>query len=157
MNRRKIIISIVVLLIAVILLFIVFKQNHVETEGDYTGYQLILTAEYGGYGVAGQDLGSGTKKKIFNILQNDILYEPTFGGLWLLNADIEEDKNENKLPSIPRYSTILEIVELDENTIKIKNRDITYNLKYNQEFDINSNASIADGINYSYSIKIIKK
>ena len=101
--------------------------------------------------------GSGTKKKIFNILQNDILYEPTFGGLWLLNADIEEDKNENKLPSIPRYSTILEIVELDENTIKIKNRDITYNLKYNQEFDINSNASIADGINYSYSIKIIKK
>lgn len=157
MNRRKIIISIVILLIAVILLFIIFKQNHVETEGDYTGYQLILTAEYGGYGAAGQDLGSGTKKKIFNISQNDILYEPTFGGLWLLNADIEEDKNESKLQSILRYSTILEIVELEENTIKIKNRDITYNLKYNQEFDINSNASIADGINYSYSIKIIKK
>ncbi len=157
MNRRKIIIGIVVLLIVAILLFFVFKQNHVETEGDYTGYQLILTAEYGGYGFAGQDLGSGTKKKIFNISQNDILYEPTFGGVWLLNADIEEDKNESKLPSIPKYSTILEIVELEENTIKIKNRDITYDLKYNQEFDINSNASISDGINYSYSIKIIKK
>ena len=63
MNRRKIIIGIVVLLIVAILLFFVFKQNHVETEGDYTGYQLILTVKYGGSGIAGQDLGSGTEKK----------------------------------------------------------------------------------------------
>ena len=61
MNRRKIIIGIVVLLIVAILLFFVFKQNHVETEGDYTGYQLILTAEYGRYVFAGQDLARGTK------------------------------------------------------------------------------------------------
>lgn len=157
MNRKKVIISIIVLLIAVILLFIVFKQKNIETEGDYTGYQLILTAEYGGYGVAGQDLGSGTKKKIYNISQDDILYEPTFGGLWLLNVDIEEDKNENNIPAFPKYSTILEIIELGENTIKIKNKDKTYNLKYNQEFDISSNSTIYDGINYSYVIKITKK
>ncbi len=91
------------------------------------------------------------------ILNSETLYEPTFGEVWLLNVDIEEDNSKNNLPSIPRYSTILEIVELEENTIKILNRDITYNIKYNQEIDINSNVSIADGINYSYSIKIIKK
>ena len=157
MNTRKIIISIVVILIVVILLFIVYKQNHTETEGDYTGYQLILTAQYGGYGIAGQNLGSGTEKKIFNISQNDILYEPTFGGLWLLNADKKEDKNETKFPTISEYSTILEIVELEENTITIKNKDKTYNIKYNQEVDISSNSSVSDGINYSYVIKITKK
>ena len=157
MNTRKIIISIVVILIVVILIFIIFKQNHIETEVDYTGYQLILTAQYGGYGIAGQNLGSGTEKKIFNISQNDILYEPTFGGLWLLNADKKEDKNETKFPTISEYSTILEIVELEENTITIKNKDKTYNIKYNQEVDISSNSSVSDGINYSYVIKITKK
>lgn len=145
MNRRKIIISIIVLLIVVILLFIIFKQKDIETEKDYTGYQLILTAKYGGTGIAGQDLGSGTEQKIFNISQNDILYEPKSGGLWKLN-------NENK-----NNSTILEIIELKEDTIKIKNNDKTYDIKYNQEFNISSNFIVYDGINYSYTIKIIKK
>lgn len=162
MNRKKIIISIVLLVIVVILFFIVFKQIHIETEGDYTGYQLILTAKYGGYGINGKNLGSGTKKKIFNISQNDILYEPTWGGVWLLNANIEQENSKTDFQSlieygIPKYSAILEIITLEENTVKIKNRDITYNIKYNQEIDINSNESISDGINYSYKIKIIKK
>ena len=86
MNRKKVIIGIIILLIVVILLFIIFKLTYIETEGDYTGYQLILTAKHSGSGEGGQDLGSGTKKKIYNILQGDILYEPGpasgLGGLW---------------------------------------------------------------------------
>lgn len=65
MNKKKVILlSIVVVLLAIIfVLFIVFKYKKIEIEGDYTGYQLILTVKYGGSGIAGQDLGSGTEKK----------------------------------------------------------------------------------------------
>ena len=158
MNRKKVIIGIIVLLIAVTLVFIVFKQKYTGIEGDYTGYQLILTAEYGGYGIAGQDLGSGIEKKIYNISQNDILYEPSFGGLWELNVEIEENKNENDIKYLfPEYSTILEIIKLEKNTITIKNKDEIYNIEYNQEFNIPSNFTIYDGINYSYVIKITKE
>ena len=136
----------IILVIVVILLFIIFKQTDTETERDYTGYQLTLTAEYGGYSIAGEDLGSGTKKKIYNILKNDILYEPYEGGLWLLNADAKKS-----------WGIILEIIELDEDTVTIKNNDNTYNIEYNQEFNISSNGYIADGINYSYIIEIIKE
>ena len=158
MNRKKGIIGIIVLLIAVTLVFIVFKQKYTGIEGDYTGYQLILTAEYGGYGIAGQDLGSGIENKTYNISQNDILYEPSSGGLWALNVKIKENKNEKDIEYLfPEYSTILEIIKLEENTITIKNKDEIYNIEYNQEFNIPSNFTIYDGINYSYVIKITKE
>ena len=155
MNRKKVIIGIILLLIVVVLLFIIFKLTYIETEGDYTGYQLILTAKYGGSGIAGQDLGSGTKKKIYNISQNDILYEPFSGGLWLLNVDIEEDNDEKLV--LKKYISILEIVKLEEDTVTIKNEDNTYNIEYNQEFNISSSLSVSDGINYSYVIEITKE
>ena len=112
MNKKKVILlSIVVVLLAIIfVLFIVFKYKKIEIEGDYTGFQLILTVKYVGSGIAGQDLGSGTEKKIFNISENDIFYEPMLGGMWLLNADIEYEEIGNI--SISSYSTILEVMEL---------------------------------------------
>lgn len=36
------------------------------------------------------------------ILNSETLYEPTFGEVWLLNVDMEEDNSKNNLPSIPR-------------------------------------------------------
>lgn len=156
MNKRKVILlSIVVVLLAIIFVLFVFKYKKIEIEGDYTGYQLILTVKYGGSGIAGQDLGSGTEKKIFNISENDIFYEPMFGGMWLLNADIEYEQIGNI--SISNYSTILEIMELEENTVTVKNKDKTYNIKYNEELDISSNTTVFDGINYKYTIKVIQK
>ena len=157
MNKKKVILlSIIVVLLAIIfVLLIVFKYKKIEIEGDYTGYQLILTVKYGGSGIAGQDLGSGTEKKIFNISENDIFYEPMLGGMWLLNADIEYEEIGNI--SISSYSTILEVMELEENTVTVKNKDKTYNIKYNEEFDISSNTTVYDGINYKYTIKVIKK
>ena len=157
MNKIKVLIGLVVIIIVIILLLLVFIQNHIETEGDYTGYQLILNAKYEGHGIGGQNLGSGTKKKIFNISKNDILYEPFMGGLWLLNVDIKEDTNKNVFPSFSqKESEILEIIELEKDTITIKNKDKTYNIYYNQEVEIYSNTHIYDGINYSYVIKITK-
>ena len=157
MNRKKVILlSIVVaLLVIILLLFIVFKHKKTEIGGDYTGYQLLLTATYGGFGVDGQDLGSGTEKKIFNISENDMFYEPSFGGIWLLNADIKYEQTSNT--DLPKYSKILKVIELGENTVKVENKDKIYNIKYNEEFDIFSNTTVYDGINYKYIIKIIKK
>ena len=154
MNKKKVILLsiVVVLLVIIFVLFIVFKNKKIEIEGDYTGYQLILTANYGGSGIAEQDLGSGTEKKIFNISENDMFYEPMFGGIWLLNAD-EKIGNMN----ISNYSTILEVMKLEENTVKVKNKEKTYNIKYNEELDIPSNTTVYDGINYKYTIKVIKK
>ena len=54
-------------------------------------------------------------------------------------------------------SKIIEIVKLEENNIEIKNKDTSYNINYNQEVSIPSNNVIYDGINYSYTIKIVKK
>ena len=54
-----ILISITITLLVIIFsLFILFRNKKIE--GDYTGYQLILNVKYSGYGIAGQDLGSGT-------------------------------------------------------------------------------------------------
>lgn len=145
----------IILLIAVFLLFIIFKNNNIETEGKYTGYQLILVANYGGYGIAGQDLGSGTEKKIFNISEKDTFYEPIMGGVWSLNADVTQEKIGNIV--ISNYSEILEIMKFEEDKVHIKNKNKNYNIKYNEKLDIDSNTSTFDGINYSYIISIIKK
>lgn len=75
--------------------------------------------------------------------------------MWLLNADIEYEQIGNI--SISNYSTILEIMELEENTVTVKNKDKTYNIKYNEELDISSNTTVFDGINYKYTIKVIQK
>lgn len=155
MNKKKVILLsiVVVLLVIVFLLFIVFKHKKIETEGDYTGYQLILTAKYEGYGVAGQNLGEGTEKKIFNISENDTFYEPLDGGIWLLNpqnAKIQDSDFFN-------YEMILKVIELGEDQIKVENNDVIHNIKYNEELNISSNFTIYDGINYKYTIKVIKK
>lgn len=158
MKNKKVLLMcgiVVTLTIAVFLLFRILRNNSIETEGEYTGYQLILVANYGGYGIAGQDLGSGTEKKIFNISEKDTLYEPFMGGVWALNVDVIQEKIGNL--GISNYSEILEIVKIEEDQVQIKNKDKNYNLKYNEKMDISSNTTIFDGTNYSYIVSIIKK
>lgn len=87
-NKIIIIIAIIVLIVGIRLFnnsnTPVDKSNvqiDKNIEGDYTGYQLTLTTSYGGYGVFGQDLGSGTIIKTYNISNNDIFYENLRGDL----------------------------------------------------------------------------
>ncbi len=156
MKNKKILLICGIFIIILIVVFLLFKiLNNIEPEGKYTGYQLVLVANYGGYGIAGQDLGSGQKKKIFNISEKDIFYEPVMGGVWSLNVDATEEKNQN-IP-FSTYGEILEIVKFEENKVQIKNKDKTYNIKYNEKLNISSNTTIYDGRNYSYIISIIKK
>ncbi len=77
------------------------------------------------------------------------------GGLWSLNV-VEEENKTDRFPGLSKYK-IIEIVKFGENVVQITNRDKTYNIKYGEETDVPSNFNISDGINYLYTIKIIKK
>ena len=123
-----------------------------DIEGEYTGYQLTLTASYEGYGEAGQDLGSGTIIKTYNISDNDIFYEPFMGGIWRLNL---EPKNDNTNPIVP--NVILKINKIENENIELEYGDNKHIVKYNEEISISSNVTVYDGTNYSYRIKISKE
>ncbi len=46
MNKKKVLLIGGVLIILLIIALVIFRQNKVEIEGEYTGYQMILTANY---------------------------------------------------------------------------------------------------------------
>ncbi len=120
--------------------------------GNYTGYQLILEASYGGSGVAGQDLGSGTIKKVYNISDNDTFFEPFNGGIWELN--LEENKD---MLSFFSATEILKINKIEEDVIHLEFEGKEYIAKYDEKINVSSNIRICDGINYSYTIKFSKE
>ena len=121
------------------------------------------------YGVSGQNLRTVETKKKYNIKQGDKFYEPINeqgGGIWILNySNTDEPLKGEKEPELT-----LEIVELEENTVTIKeepnqtmglindNKTMIHNIGYNEEYKIYSrNLPVIDGENYSYTIKITKK
>ena len=123
-----------------------------DIEGEYTGYQLTLIASYGGCGIDGQDLGSGTIIKTYNISDNDIFYEPSSGGIWKLNL---EQKNVTTNSFVPRV--ILKINKIENENIELEYGDNKHIVQYNEEIEISSNFIVYDGTNYSYRIKISKE
>lgn len=165
-KKKKNIICTVLLIIIIILGFLIwykFSYKSIdlpeentkiieEIEGTYSGYQLILTASYGGYGVNGQDLGSGKIIRTYNISENDVFSEPLFGGIWKLNS-----KNENSSNStLSTENTILKIIKFEENSVQLEFNETSHIINYNEEIDVSSNIVIYDGTNYSYTVKIIK-
>lgn len=115
-------------------------------EGEYTGYQLILTASYGGYGVNGP-LGSGIITKKYNISNNDIFYEPSMGGIWELKKFSTNSNSPHK---------ILKINEIGNKNIELEYEDKKHIVNYDEEISIPSTITIYDGVNYLYTIKISK-
>lgn len=128
-------------------------------EGDYTGYQLRLIASYGGRGIGGQNLGSGKIIKTYNIAENDIFYESSSGGIWGLNLTSEERSDSTKIIGsvITTHFPILEIMKFEEDRVQIKIKDTTRYLSYNSKISVSSDATVSDGINYSYTIEILKR
>ena len=118
------------------------------------------------YGVSGQNLRTSRTKKKYNIKQGDKFYEPQGGGTWILNySNTDEPLKGEKEPEL-----ILEIVELEENTVTIKeepnqimgvmndNKTTLHNIGYNEEYKIYSRKSPEpDAPHYYYTIKITKK
>ena len=161
-NNIKLIILIILFLI--INCFIIFKylinnnnktndDNNVtiinSVDGAFSGYQLTLTASHGGTGIAGQDLGSGTTIKKFNISKNDEFIEPIFGGVWKLNYNNKEDEEI-------KGKKIFKIIELGEESVKVQMEGKDTIINYDEEKDVPSRIFVYDGVNYSYKIKIIK-
>lgn len=156
-NILKVIIPLIIVYLIISSIYIVIHNNDnikidEEIEGEYTGYQLTLKASYGGHGVEGQDLGSGTIIKVYNISDNDTFFEPFMGGIWKLNS--VEDKETS---SIFRSSIILKINKMEEEVIQLEFEDKKYIARYEEEINISSNTYIYDGRNYSYTIKISKE
>lgn len=123
-----------------------------EVDGESSEYQLTLTASYGGFGVDGQNLGSGKIIKKYNISDNDIFYEPTFGGIWKLNFEQKNDTENSLVPEI-----ILKINKINNENIELEYNNKKHTIEYNKEISIPSNFTVFDGQNYSYTIKISKE
>ena len=149
-NRKWTIIAILVLIVTTLCIGVKVIKNNIqvdgEVEGKYTGYQLILRADYGGSGIAGQDLSSGTIIKVYNVNDNDTFFEDIFGGIWELNIENTSEKG----------STILKINQIGEEKIEIEYKDKKYTAKYGEIIKIPSNISVEDGLNYYYTIQFCK-
>lgn len=113
---------------------------------------LTVTTNYGGYGVAGQDLGSGTFTETFAVRKGDTFYE-TMNGHWILNENTE-------------YSTETPVLTVDE----ISDSEITFTsflygeqkkqtVRFGEELSeaVSSTFVIYDGINYSYVLTFSDK
>jgi hypothetical protein len=99
-----------------------------------------LLAHYGGYGIAGQDLGSGSYEiEIKNLKEGDYIYELEQGEL-TKKCDPENQKTR----------WILKIDSIDDEYVKFTARQ-TFRTSYD-EMGINSPTYVADGINYYYTV-----
>ncbi len=150
---RVVSISIACIILICVCCFVVLNSMNIEIireiDGNPTGYQLILTAEYTETSISGEHFRKGKIIKKYNISENDIFDEPMFGGVWRYNRG---------------SSPIVKIIKLDDNYAqinvykynKLKEDVTTINLSYNKDLYIASGVFIADSRNYTYSIKIKK-
>ena len=142
-NKKAIIILSILVLVAI--LVVVGMKMLSSSKGDNSEYQLILTANYGGYGEAGFDLGSGTQTRTYSIYDGDTFYEPNMGGLWKKDGKKEEYDQKT-----------FKIVHLKEDYAEVKIENQKTIIRYNQEYDVPSNYTIIDGTNYTYKVDILK-
>lgn len=107
---------------------------------------LTVTTTYGGSGVDGQDLGSGTFTESFRVCEGDTFYE-TDDGHWL----------KNSCNTMEYISEIAEIVSFGESGVTVSFTDENGNkteaaVGYNTDYGVASTFTVYDGINYEYSI-----
>lgn len=115
--------------------------------GKDTGYQLIINTTYGGYGIAGQDLGHGSRHDIYNVKADDAFADGLFESIHLYDVD-----NSDEFESV-----ILYIHELNDNYVGVSLKGGYKELEYNKEYELSSSFQAFDGVNYKYTIKFIKK
>lgn len=101
---------------------------------------MTVITSYGGSGIDGEDLGSGTFSEEFSIKNDDIFYED-FYGRWYLNP---------KDPDMDLLILEVKKVETDGVTAIINNKE--KKLSFSSDYNVASNIFIADGTNYSYKI-----
>ena len=115
------------------------------TETKKPHYTMTVTTNYGGTGVMGQELGSGSFTETFTVSEGDLFYE-TSDGHWLKNAN-NIFEYENKIMSVEDFNA-------DGVTFTYADYDdeMESTVSYGDASQINSTFYIYDGTNYDYKI-----
>ena len=108
---------------------------------------LKVRAVYGGYGVAGQDLGSGEEKyKIKDIQEGTVIYE------YMDNVLTTELRSERA-----KDMWFLKIESIDDTGVKVVAREYSFLVRWDVEASFNSSFHVYDGVNYTYYLTFTKE
>ena len=124
------------------------KRELLKAQEQLPTCTLTVKTSYGGYGVAGQDLGSGSFENTYTVRSGDIFYED-FNGKLMQNAMLFQSEDE-----IP----VLRIVEVTDQCVRVlggfpdEQKVIEVPYDEPQEELAYSIHIVYDGINYSYEL-----
>lgn len=124
--------------------------------GKKKGITMKIRCIYGGYGIAGQDLGHGeVEREITDIREGDFIYEKFDGKL--------------KLDSKEKDGWMMQIKSIEKDCVKLKVAEGVYRpgepgspsrtrctMEYDEEIHFDSMYVVCDGINYDYMISFTK-
>lgn len=116
---------------------------------EENGLLLTLHTSYGGTGIMGQDLGSGSYDTEFYIMEGDVFYECLNGHFWTQNV-----RHQNFLPILT-----VEKIEADTVTVSVvpdldgTRTEKTFRIGEPTDFTVHSNEIVYDGVNYSYGLR----
>ncbi len=121
-----------------------------SAEAAENGLLLKVHTTYGGYGVMGQDLGSGEFDTEFVVIGGDVFYEVS-GGKWLQNI-----RKSNML--------LMKVEKIDADTVTVSGvtdrdgNDTAKTLAIGESYDdvVYSRNIVFDGINYYYEISFVR-
>lgn len=99
---------------------------------------LNVISSYGGWGIDGQNLGSGSFSDTFAVSSGDVVYEDYYGH-WISNS-----KND--------YEEIITITEISSDGVVIRIEEEEITLQYDSWEQINSQYVVDDGRDYAYII-----
>lgn len=107
-----------------------------------SGPHCTMTVEtsYGGCGIDGQSLGSGSFVETFRVMNNDCFYED-FDGHWMKEP---KDMSDEQL--------IIKICGIEEDGITAVINDKEEKISYSSDCNVSSKFIVCDGINYGYVI-----
>ncbi|MCI7766734.1 MAG: hypothetical protein MSJ26_01975 [Oscillospiraceae bacterium] len=101
---------------------------------------LTVYTSYGGCGIDGQDLGSGSFKETFRVSGGEVFYEE-FDGHWTLDS---ENMSED--------SVIAGIIKVDADGVTVQVGGMERVLDYSSECEVASTFIVYDGTNYNHRI-----
>ncbi|MBQ8920716.1 MAG: dockerin type I repeat-containing protein [Oscillospiraceae bacterium] len=126
----------------------IMKRQIMESRKQLPACTMNVKTTYGGYGVDGHDLGSGSFENPYTVQSGDIFYEDEYGHL-MKNALLFQSNDE-----IP----VLKIVDVNDQYVRImggfphnlREIDVPYDeAKQELVFSIHL---VSDGINFSYEL-----
>ena len=117
--------------------------------GDTTHCTLTIHAAYGGYGIAGQDLGHGEKVNYYEVYVGYKIYEDTLQ--WIV-GNVESDRLYvvAEITEITPDGVTLEFSDNEREYIGLDDKYVT--LKYGEEMSEGLESGADDGMNYDYTI-----